>query len=373
VRIAVDVPTDDVRRERVEQATFQRLDAIRGALAAPTDARDRIEHGVFQQLAAVRGQQHVEYAIRPRRRWVPIAGFAMAATAAVVLVIALRGSGTSDPQVAHRMAPAGEHLRWTSKDAEVDASPDTIVDEQIDDSGVTLTLQRGKVDCEVEPKPDRAPFRVVAGDVTVTVVGTKFAVARTDNGIRVEVTHGKVRVTSGNQETLLTAGQSWPSQITAGTAPVVSGAASPASDPPATEPEVDVAAIDLEPVKPAVKGPTARELYDTGAALERRDPAQAARMYRKAANTRDPKFAALALYSLADVEKRAAPASALRAIDEYLRRFPNGVNVEELLWLRVDIHRSTNNPAQMNAAARAYLDRFPAGTYAKLARNRTGQ
>jgi len=48
---------DDVRRGRVEQATFARLDAIRAALAAPSDdsRRDRIEHGVFQQLAAVRG------------------------------------------------------------------------------------------------------------------------------------------------------------------------------------------------------------------------------------------------------------------------------------------------------------------------------
>ena len=380
MRITVDVPTDDVRRERVERATFARLDAIRAALAVPDDAarRDRIETAVFREVAEARSREHVAYALRPRRRWMPIAGFAVAAAAAVVLVVALRG-GEREPIVSQHVVPAGEHAHWTFGDAVIDAAGGTTVDERLDDTGVTLTLAHGKVDCVVEPRSGRTPFRVVAGEVTVIVVGTQFAVERIPSGVRVAVTHGKVRVRVGDKETLLTNGESWSSPITAGATPVTPGAVSSASNPPTTDPGIDEADIDMSapdlPAKPAAKQASAKDLFDDGAALERRrDFVRAAKRYREAASTRDPKYAAVALYSLVDVEhKRGANASALRAIDEYLKRFKSGVAVEELLWLRVDIYRATGNTAQMNTAARAYLDRFPAGTYARQVRNRIGE
>lgn len=360
MRILVDVPTDDMRRERVERATFARLDAIREVLTAPSDdvRRERIEHGVVQQLAVARGQEHVAYALRPRRRWLPVAGLAFAA--AIALVVVLRGTdpGVPSPTITQHVVPAGAGSSWSSSEAVVSASANTVVDERIDDSGVTLALARGKVECEVEPRPGRAPFRVVAGEVTVTVVGTRFSVERGAGGVRVEVVRGRVHVAAPGVDKLLAAGETWTNAVVA---------AVPAAEPP--DAGIDETAIELalDP-KPAIKQPTAKEIYDNATALERRDPAAAARLYRRAANMREPRYAALALYSLADVERSRAPASALRAIDEYLQRFPAGVNVEDLLWTRVDIYRATGQRAPMQAAASAYLRRFPGGTYAAKAR-----
>ena len=364
MKILVAVPADDMRRERVERATFARLDAIRDVLAAPRDdaRRDRIELGVFHQLAMARGQEHVDYALRSRRRWVPIAGLAFAA-AIMLVVIALRGSGPAapSPMFSQHVVPAGEGSSWASADAVVSAVAETVVEERVDDSGVTLALMRGKVDCDVEPKPGRAPFRVVAGEVTVTVVGTRFTVERGVEGVRVEVVRGKVRVTAMGVDKLLAAGETWTNAI------VATAAMSPPVAPP--DAAIDATAIELAPdPKPAIKQPTAKEIYDDATALERRDAAAAARLYRRAANMRDPRYAALALYSLADVERSRAPAIALRVTDEYLQRFPTGVNVEDVLWTRIDIHRATNQRTAMQTAARDYLRRFPGGTYAAKAR-----
>jgi hypothetical protein len=65
------------------------------------------------------------------------------------------------------------------------------------------------VDCDVTPRPERAPFVVRAGDVAVTVVGTAFRVERADGEVTVSVTRGKVRVDSGGGAVELSAGKTW--------------------------------------------------------------------------------------------------------------------------------------------------------------------
>ncbi len=389
MKIRIDVAVDEIRRERVEQAMFERLDAIRGALEVPAshEQRDRVEHDLFDRLTAIRGLERAESIVplRPRRRWVPYA----ALTAAAVIVLSVigfaklgrGGDRPRDPVISQHVVPPGGSTRWTSGDAVIEASGDTSVEERIDDDGVTLTLRRGKVDCDVEPIPGRAPFRVVAGTVTVTVVGTRFAVERTTTGVRVDVSRGKVRVTTPTTESYVTAGERWSNE------PAITATATPPAPAPdaagtddlhepaddALDDTIDPDKIDLEPRAPRTPSPTPKAMFERASKLERADLASAARLYRKIAARADRVYAPLALYALVEVERRSGHrAGALRAIASYLRRFPRGINVEDVMWLRVDIHRAAGQATAMRAAGSAYLQRFPSGTYADKIRRLLG-
>lgn len=72
-----------------------------------------------------------------------------------------------------------------------------------------LYLPRGEVFFDVARDPAR-PFVVHAGDYRVTAVGTRFDVLRSPGGLRIVVTHGRVRLqpagTSVESATMLTAG-----------------------------------------------------------------------------------------------------------------------------------------------------------------------
>ena len=57
-----------------------------------------------------------------------------------------------------------------------------------------IALESGTAHFAVTHNPNR-PFIVTAGDVTVRAVGTAFSVSRTDHGVTVLVTEGKVAVT----------------------------------------------------------------------------------------------------------------------------------------------------------------------------------
>lgn len=76
----------------------------------------------------------------------------------------------------------------------------------------TVRLLDGEAFFEVAPNPER-PFRVEAEGVDTTVLGTGFDVLRNDDGVRVSVEHGRVRVDYADQgvlpvEETLGAGQS---------------------------------------------------------------------------------------------------------------------------------------------------------------------
>ncbi|MDB4956564.1 MAG: hypothetical protein JWO36_4133, partial [Myxococcales bacterium] len=221
---------------------------------------------------------------------------------------------------------------------------------------VTLVLARGSVDCEVTPRPGRSPFFVLAGDVTVEVVGTRFTVTRGPASVRVDVTRGKVRVASPEGERFVIAGGTWTNAIAATAAPVPT--APPIEDAPrATDP---VQAPAAEPPKHTA------DLFNEAQRSDiHGDRDGAARGYRRAASG-DDRWAALALYSLAELdEKRGRTTNALAEVDEYQRRFPKAANAEDAAWLRVDILRTAGRDAR--AAASDYVKRFPHGTYAVTA------
>lgn len=75
----------------------------------------------------------------------------------------------------------------------VHLAPQSAIDVRYSNGERRTTLLKGEAFFEVTPNASR-PFRVVAGDVTTTVLGTAFDVRREDNGASVAVRHGRVRV-----------------------------------------------------------------------------------------------------------------------------------------------------------------------------------
>jgi hypothetical protein len=361
-RIVIDPPTSDARRERIERQVFEQLGAIRGA----------------ERADAV-------VPVARQRSYMPWLGAAIAAAAVVLVVAGMRGDPGSGSTVVPLggvttiVTPPGGASKFVVGDAVIDAGSDTSVEVSTID-GVALTLARGSVDCDVEPRGNRPPFRVIAGDVTVEVVGTRFMVTRTPSAVRVDVTHGKVRVRAPRGEYLVTNGQTWSSNgpITASIDPVPAAPSrtitpiEPAPSEPAIDPLVEVEPPSDPAARPAPArsvAPSAEDVYAATARLEKRDRDAAAREWRRLADGRGA-LAARALYALADLEaNRAHAAQVLAAVDEYMRRFPRGAHAEDMLWMRADTHNSAKNHEAARAAAADYLQRFPSGTYAAPARS----
>lgn len=79
-------------------------------------------------------------------------------------------------------------------------------------------LDEGRVRFHVKPTPAtrRRAWKIRAGHLLVEVIGTQFVVTRSDALVRVEVQHGKVRVTGvdvPNGATTLTAGEAFESRL----------------------------------------------------------------------------------------------------------------------------------------------------------------
>jgi hypothetical protein len=243
------------------------------------------------------------------------------------------------------LTPPGGASRVTLADAVVDVGGDAELSvATAADGAVTVQLVRGRVECEVEPRPGRAPFFVVAADVTVTVVGTHFSVERDATGaVRVGVTRGKVRVAAAGGATVqVAAGQEW--DAGRGVVATVAPAARPT---PAVKPRVDPAASLAADPDPAV-GEVAQ-----------------------LAASADPEVAEDASYRLARLLlDRNRWDETIAATRDYEGRFPHGAHEGDVLWLRVEASCGAYRSRAADAAARAYLARFPDGPHAAAARSR---
>jgi transmembrane sensor len=356
-RIAIDVPPAEASRDRVEAAVFARLDAIRAAERASALSADRP-------------------AVRP---WMYVA--AAAAVAAVTLVIAIGREPPPQSGAARApslvVTPVGGSSRFTVDDAVIDAGSDTEVEVRAADPGeVSFVLARGTIDCDVAPRKGR-PLRVRAGDVVVEVVGTRFSVSRTP-GVRVDVTHGQVRVRTPGGEFLVGPGERW----SEGAAPPIAGATgSVARDPAETAAPGASGPGRAALAAPGASGPDAiavqpgksprvqssRDAFQAAQRLESHDGRAAARAYRAVADG-EGAWAALALYSLAELDASSGLGqAALAAVDEYLRRFPRGAGIEDVMWVRVETLRMLGRQDEARSAAAGYLRQFPRGTYVKPA------
>jgi hypothetical protein len=335
---------------------------IRVEPPAPEARRERVEKKLFARLAAVELAERVDAVLpKPPRSRVPyfVGAAALAAAVFAIVLFARRDPAQHDvvaEEPSRVVTPIGGESRFIVGDAVIDAKSDTSVEVRHGEGGaITLVLARGAVDCDVEPRHGRPPFRVLAGDASIEVVGTRFTVTRTPS-LRVDVARGKVKVTTPASTNLVEAGESWPA-ITAAVAPT------PAPEPdPVAEP-VAPAAPKVAKAKPK---DTSQESYKDALRLENTDPKKAAQLYRAIA-TDSKSMAALALVSLAQVELQQLhdPAAALAAAEEHGKRFPSAATAEDAAWLRYQALRALGKRDEARGAAADYLRQFPSGAYAE--------
>jgi len=352
--------------------------------------RDRVERQLFAKLATVRITDRADAVIPPARRsrsglGLALAGFA--AAAAVFLLITRDGErgGNAVASSSRVMTPVGATTKVTVPGAVLTALSGSSFEWLAGvDGSMTITLQHGAVDCQVDPRKGKPPFRVISGDVTVTVVGTRFTVTRTPNP-RVDVAQGVVKVEWSGNVTQVEAGQTWtpyaisaqeeqaPEEAPAPTAPEIEMDAMQVAKP-ARAKRVAPAADKLVDV-PAPQSPPAqadRQLEDealrVAASLEGRDAAASAKLYR-AIVTSGKANAAVALFSLADLHfnKLKDFNATLQDLDELARDFPKSANAEEAAWLRIRALTALHKRDEARGAAADYLRQFPNGTYADSA------
>lgn len=366
-------------------------------------AWDRVEAGVFARLD--RGEHLIPSidrspAFMHTRRWA-LAG-ALAAAASVALWWQL-GSGDELAAVAGQTEQVAPHpaavARHEARIVTSDAPTETTLGESVltlaahsdvsvagsDAEGWLVRLDAGRVDCEVAPRHGRPPFVVQGGETRVTVVGTRFRVARRGDESRVGVTQGHVQVDSGSTHVLLGPGENWPSSDIGndigndiGSDPSSDPKADldpdpstvpnddPSGDPsrdPGTDPSDDQAgeshdpaigprsvpglAPALEPnrIEPVeepmgrraeprrtrnrsayVVATRAQQRFERAARLEAKDPAAALALYQQLGRGKGP-WAANALYAQARLElERGRPQLAEPLLRRYLERYPKGLN-----------------------------------------------
>lgn len=153
---------------------------------------------------------------RPRRPSLWPVGLALAGAAAgAIAMYALRPAPPA-PATAPPIAVTTDERGATLAlgDATIIASPATSYDVVRKGGGIDVRLDRGAVRLDVEPRKNRPPLWVHAGDVGVRVVGTAFTVSRAaDNGeVSVEVEHGTVEVHKAGAVAPVTGGQRWSSR-----------------------------------------------------------------------------------------------------------------------------------------------------------------
>ncbi len=137
----------------------------------------------------------------PRAKWVALA--AAACLAGVVVAWMWEPS----PLVTHHATARGQLLTNALPDqSQLTLDADSAVDVSFTPGERRVALVRGQALFQVAHDASR-PFRVHAGAVTVTAVGTAFDVDRRGDATLVTVTEGRVQVTLGSQQVAVSAGQ----------------------------------------------------------------------------------------------------------------------------------------------------------------------
>ncbi len=180
----------------------------------------------------------------------------------------------------------------------------------------------GLVDGRAKLSVARGPFRVRAAAVTLEVVGTVFEVACSGSEVQLMVSEGVVRAVRGAESWDVKAGETWP-------APVLLPAPTPAAPAPAPAPV------------PEQQRAVQQSKLEQAQLFTRQGKLDAARALYGELAREDAPIAELALYHLAHLEAVRAkrPKLALEALDEQLRRFPNGALAPEARLSRIEALR----------------------------------
>jgi transmembrane sensor len=272
-------------------------------------------------------------------------------------------------------APPEENvLRYPDGSAAYSTSPGTRLqlDEAVGDRVVTA-VERGAARFEVVPDHDRQ-FRVRIDTVTVTVLGTIFAVDRGEQSVHVAVTRGKVRVDAPGATVFLEAGQEGDYPFAAAAAPASPSAAPaipPASAAPATESWRSLARRGRHRDAYALmQGLRPKQVKDAEELLAAADVARLSGHPREAVPFLervlvdfhgDPR-APLAAFGLGRILLPTQPSEAAARFAESRALAPSGTLAEDALAREVEAWSRAGKPAKARDAAAEYVRRYPQGS-----------
>jgi transmembrane sensor len=252
-------------------------------------------------------------------------------------------------------------------------------------SYVTLSLAQGEVVCDVTHREGRK-FSVVAGDVEVRVVGTKFSVKTTPGvapRVEVNVLRGVVEVVSKRRPGIMArvaAGQTWIQNSEAVSPEPASLPSAASQSDVAVTPRVDDApvaaasAASAPASAPAVA--SARELFEkAGQSRRDGDAAGAARAYEELLRLHPADGrASLSAFELGRLrmDRLADPRGAVTALERAVALNLGPSFREDALARLVSVYASQANFAACARARDRYLASYPAGVHAGAVRARCG-
>jgi len=316
--------------DRVESTLFASLD--RGEHLAPPPAelsaaqRWKMRAGVMATTIAAAAAVLL-FLLRgyPASHEPPLTGRELAASGATVSPPPVAAGASAFLADGSRIETTTAPVQSTIGDSILDiAEHSSLAVSGNDTRGWLVKLEAGRVDCRVAPRRGRPPFAVQAGETRVTVVGTRFSVERRQEGARVVVEEGIVRVQSGEQSVLLNPGQSWPAETSA---PDSVGASAPAVPELAAAPRRPARKVRLSEHSGGTTSAEQRR-FERAARLEATDPEAALRIYREL--DRHGSWRANALYARGRLELAGGQARGKKDLQLYLKRFPNGPNAEDV-------------------------------------------
>lgn len=343
------------------------------------------------------------------------------AVAGVLMAIALNLRGAEQggqamvlqvPKISQPMqvvTTAGQESRLFFGDAEVIVRENTEVKiQRFVDGRSLLSLAKGAVYCEVEPRPNRPTFEVLASDVRVTVIGTAFEVKH-GRTVTVHVERGVVGVATSSENVKLHKGEAWQGSPNADI-PLAGILAQIAAEKEQQRIEAELAYANTtkskvgrhkyrshiaRSAKNSNKKGHAAEPEETSLASRVRSARPIAPRYNTLSSSKveglqsiassNPKKAVQELEQVAAKSTGAEASAALyaraylllfrigdksrasKAVSHYSRRFPKGPHSEDMLWLGVRARCGEKVSSLCRSAAHAYLWRFPTGRFVGLA------
>lgn len=121
-----------------------------------------------------------------------VTGLAAACVLLIFSVVSISQKDTYTEKT-YQTAKGGHEVAPLIDGSKVELNSDTKFTVQMTEKGRVVILDHGEAFFEVSRDENR-PFRIIAGDHTVTVLGTKFSVYRNAGEIEVAVTEGKVEI-----------------------------------------------------------------------------------------------------------------------------------------------------------------------------------
>ena len=276
----------------------------------------RVERSVFSRIEST-----VTHAASSRdvsqdkaRSWlwlaVPLAAAAAAAVAFFSQHDVPSPQAASAEQEPARVVAGASPSAVTFADAHITLDAQSAITMDQKGGKPAATLEYGAAWFEVAPRGDRPPFVVLAGDLSIKVIGTRFRVARDAEHAAVEVDHGVVEVHYHGKLVTLHAHERW------------------TSDELIDPADLDAITIDAPAKKPATTSDDERARYEALARVEASSPAQAMKGYLELSRGTS-RWAEVALYAAARLAADQHDSRAGTLLEIYLRRFPSGANATD--------------------------------------------